>query len=83
MGFLVLHSRPFALRLWGRALEHPWPQAAPPTGSPWRITAGILSLALGRSGWCSVPQSVAITGKAKSGPSLGHVADSLTNNQNN
>ena len=86
MGFLVLHSHPFTLRLWGWVLEHPCPQAAPPTGSLWRITAGVLSylsaLALGHSGWCLVSLSVVITGKAKSSPSLGHVADSLNNNHN-
>lgn len=87
MGFVVLHSHPFTLQLWGWVLEHPCPQAAPPIGTLWRITAGVLSylsaLALGHSGWHSVLLSVAITGKAKSSPSFGHVAGSLTNNQNN
>jgi len=83
MGFPVLQSRPFTLRLWGWVLEHLWPQASPPMGSLQRVAAGVLSclsaLAMGHSGWCSVLPSVAITGKAKSSPSLGHIADSLTN----
>lgn len=87
MGFLVLHSHSFTLRLWGWVLEHPFAQAPPPMGSLWRITAGVFSnlstLALGYNGWCSVPLSVAIPAKAKSSPSLDHIADSLTNNQNN